>query len=298
MTKLNELFVDNINKAITSADVMSDINKKPIAYATIAQAIAIYLNKNSSSLCDNTDNNIVDNSEEWKLPYDENGVPYLNEEDFSDPDKVLAYNNALIEKTSNIENINNEEKEEDIENITKENKKDIENNTNKEEIENKINDYKDKFNYNEDPSCLDNLYCNFTNGVYNTLNEADENTLEPFVYFLDTELKRAQDELVEWQNSWIGKEGLDKLIAEAYQDENATIETHINCSNIFQFLSYVSLYNANSWLESYKQQFDNDTLNNYAKKYLDNSNVTIEDINESNIVGFVYFIQKSLEETA
>ena len=108
---------------------MNDTNTKPMAYASIAQAIAIYLN-GEKTIATNEDistavesipaiNNEIDVHEEalrlseknkevikaideaiaskpsWELPYDENGIPYLNDEDFADPQKILAYENAM-----------------------------------------------------------------------------------------------------------------------------------------------------------------------------------------------------------
>ena len=322
MKKLDEIFVNSINKAITSADVMTDINQKPMAYAAIAKALAIYLGNNKSN---NECNNVVEpvnvesaktepvNKEEekgWQLSYDENGIPFLKDEEFADPAKVLAYENAMTpelrakkekieaEKGAQVLSENNSTQAAPVaEQQVEQQPQDQQMEYKKEHLD-ALEQYKTSFNYLVDPSQLDKLYHNFTNGTHSTLADLTPGTIEPFIYFIKEQLSLAYQSLETWKNSWITKEGLDNLIAQAYGVEGATIETYIQDGNIFWFLEYVSQYNANAWFNTYKTNLKEDELRSYVQKYLEDSNATIDDINDQNVVGFIYFIQQTTAEIA
>lgn len=327
MSKLNEIFVDSINKAVTAADVMSDINAKPVAFASIAHAIAVYLQGNGTEITVqgsvNTDlaqlqannekvanaiNNVVA-EDTWTLPYDDNGIPYLNDADFADPQKVLAYQNAMTPEL--------EAKKKEIEQIQGQAVLNEGTSTapatsapkpvaptaqapvkefNPEHLA-QLENYKAVFDYTNNPTQLDNLFLNFTSGTA-TLAEVTPETLEVFLTFIQEELAKAKEALEGWKASWITKEGLDRLIAEAYQAPGVTIDEYVHDGNIFWFLEYIELYNANAWFGSYQNDIAADTLNNYVKQYFDDNTLTVANINDENIVGFIYFVQESLSQTA
>lgn len=339
MSKLNELFVDSINKAVTAADVMSDINAKPMAYASIAHAIAVYLQGDKTTTVvtavENTNKEIKDDlkelqsknemvsnainetiNEEWTLPYDENGIPYLNDEDFSDPQKVLAYQNAMTpEMEAKKQEIINAQGQEILNETANEpvaapvasapapaptpaapqQEKVVEF---KQEHLDQLEAYKVAFDYYNNPTQLDNLYHNYTDGISSTLNDITPATIEAFLYFIQEELAKAKEALEGWKASWITKEGLDNLIADAYQAPGATIDEYVHDGNIFWFLEYVELYNANAWLNVYRTDVDANTLNEYVKQYFDDATLTIDNIDDTNVVGFIYFIQQSMSQTA
>lgn len=343
MSKLNELFVDSINKAVTAADVMSDINAKPMAYASIAHAIAVYLQGDKATTVvtavedvkeDTTKeikddlkelqskNEMVSNAinetinEEWTLPYDENGIPYLNDEDFSDPQKVLAYQNAMTpEMEAKKQEIINAQGQEILNETANEpvaapvasapapaptpaapqQEEVVEF---KQEHLDQLEAYKAAFDYYNNPTQLDNLYHNYTDGISSTLNDITPATIEAFLYFIQEELAKAKEALEGWKASWITKEGLDNLIADAYQAPGATIDEYVHDGNIFWFLEYVELYNANAWLNVYRTDVDANTLNEYVKQYFDDATLTIDNIDDTNVVGFIYFIQQSMAQTA
>lgn len=351
MSKLYELFVDNINKAITAADVMNDTNTKPMAYASIAQAIAIYLN-GEKTIATNEDistavesipaiNNEIDVHEEalrlseknkevikaideaiaskpsWELPYDENGIPYLNDEDFADPQKVLAYENAMTPeiqaKKREIEiaqgnAVLNETTESAPAPVapapvaptpTVPTAQEPEQNNFSQEDLNELENYKSVFDYANNPNQLDNLYHNFTDGVYSTLADITPATLNAFLIFIKEELAKAFEAIEGWKASWITKEGLDALISQAYGVEGATIEEYLHEGNVFWFLEYVELYNANAYFNSYVNgEIDINTLNNYVKQYFEDNTLTIDCITDENVVGFVHFIQSLAVQTA
>lgn len=333
MSKLNELFVNSINKAVTAADVMSDINAKPMAYASIAHAIAVYLqgegvvksvdtstntsiNDDLAELQANNEkvataiDNAIEGKVEWTLPYDENGIPYLNDEDFTDPQKVLAYQNAMTPEL--------EAKKQEIANAQGQA---VMNETvtapvaqapqatasapqvapvveYKQEHLDQLEAYKVTFDYANNPAQLDTLYYNFTDGTSTTLAEISPSTIEAFLFFIQDELAKAKTKLEEWKASWLTKEGLDNLIAEAYQTPGATVDTYVHDGNIFWFLEYIELYSANAWLNSFKSEMSADQLNGYVKQYFDDNTLTIDNIDDTNVVGFIYFIQQSMPQTA
>lgn len=358
MNELKELFVKNVNNAMKYADVIADSYQKSMAYATTAQALAIYLSKSNELVQNNAElsalnapdepvkaekiNNGVEEealrlsernkevikaldeaikktsepvAEEtqapaWELPYDENGIPYLNSEDFSDPHKVMAYENAMtpeiIEKKRAIEVAQGEAvlnemsnalpkapatpspQQEPVEFIEFE-QKDLD----------ELESYKVNFNYANDPSQLDMLYHNFTDGVFSSLNDITPETIGAFLSFIKVELSKAYEEIEYWKNSWITKEGLDNLISAAYGVEGATIEQYLHDGIVFWFIDHVRLYNANAYFNSYVQGgIDKITLNNYVKQYFDDNTLTIDCITDENVVGFVYFVQESLAQTA
>lgn len=352
MSKLNELFVNSINKAVTAADVMSDINAKPIAYASIAHAIAVYLQGNTPTInlpqehdgisnvgkdlgtpekisevtlnegieqlqannqkvADAINNAIT--GDQWTLPYDENGIPYLNDEDFTIPERVLAYNNAMTPeleaKKQEIANasgqaVMNETPVAPTAPIPQQTTTSALQATPAPDVEFKqehldqLEAYKVAFDYANNPAQLDNLYHNFTDGTLTTLAEISPSTIEAFLFFIQDELAKARVELEAWANSWLTKEGLDNLIAEAYQTPGATIDTYVHDGNIFWFLEYVKLYEANAWLNSFKSDMSAEQLNGYVRQYFDDNTLTIANIDDTNVVGFIYFIRQSMAQTA
>jgi hypothetical protein len=352
MSKLNELFVNNINKAITAADVMSDINAKPMAYASIAHALAVYLQGNTSvinlpqeheavnatgidlgtpeKVGESTLNEgieqlqannqkvaaAIDNAiagDQWTLPYDQHGIPYLNDEDFAIPERVLAYNNAMTpELEAKKQEIANAQGQAIMNEAPVAPVAEAPQATApapapqatapvaeyKQEHLDQLEAYKVSFDYANNPAQLDTLYHNFTDGTSATLAEINPSTIEAFLYFIQDELAKARVRLQEWENSWLTKEGLNNLIAEAYQTPGATIDTYVSDGNIFWFLDCVELYNANAWLNSYKAEMSADQLNGYVRQYFDNATLTIDNIDDTNVVGLIYFIQQSMAQTA
>ena len=341
MNKLNEIFVESINKAVMSADVMTDINQKPSAYAAIAHAIAVYLKgatiENASveaeknSLEEELTNLQAENdkvstaieetivshveeatkqADEWTLPYDENGIPYLNQEDFAIGERVIAYENALtpeikakkreleiaqgqaiLNEDSNATETVQAQEQDNVQPQVEQPAAEV-----SAELIAKLEEQKTKFGYNENPQILDNLYHNFTDGVHEGLANINPQIIEAFLLFIQDELNKAYTTLESWKNSWITKEGLDALLSNAYGVQGATIETYVSDANIFWFLEYIELYNANAWLNTYKQQYDATTMNKFAQQYLEDTSVTIDNINDTNVVGFVYYIQSSLQQ--
>ena len=362
MSNLHKLFEENINNAIISAGVMTDVNQKPMAFAAIAQALATFLQGNNTVTTNTVEpvnevsneleelqkknkevataiNETITKTEEvteqtvpapvveqqsapapienkntapapiepakdeWVLPIDENGIPYLNQEDFAVAERVLAYEAAMtpeiqakkreleiaagqkvlnepIETQAPVATTQAPAKE-----FTPEQLQELEN-------------YKTTFDYANNPTILDNLYLNFTAGVQKTLAELTPDTAEAFLHFIKDELAKAYTAIEAWKNSWITKEGLDKLIAEAYQDPNATLETHLYDGNIFWFLEHIELYNANCWLNSYKQEMSVEQLNAYVAQCYEDPSLTIDSITDEFVVGFVNFIQQVQQQTA
>lgn len=361
MSNLHKLFEENINNAIISAGVMTDVNQKPMAFAAIAQALATFLQGSNTIATTNTDEptNEVSNEleelqkknkevatainetitkteekaepqsapepvaeqkvapapienpapvepakDEWVLPVDEHGIPYLNQEDFAVAERVLAYEAAMTPeiqaKKRELEiaagqKVLNETTTEisapaaiapaPTKEFTPEQLQELEN-------------YKATFDYANNPTILDNLYLNFTAGVQKTLAELTPDTAEAFLHFIKDELAKAYTAIEAWKSSWLTKEGLDKLIAEAYQEPNATLETHLYDGNIFWFLEHVELYNANSWLNYYKQNMSVEQLNAYVAQCYEDSSLTIDSITDEFVVGFVNFIQQVQQQTA
>lgn len=352
MSKLNELFVSNINKAITAADVMSDINAKPMAYASIAHALAVYLQGNASIInlpqehesvntagmdlgiqdrveestlnegieqlqannqmvADAIDNAIT--GDQWTLPYDQHGIPYLNDEDFAIPERVLAYNNAMTpELEAKKQEIANAQGQAIMNEAPVAPVAEAPQPTApapqapqaapvaeyKQEHLDQLEAYKVSFDYTNNPAQLDTLYRNFTDGTSATLAEISPSTIEAFLFFIQDELAKARVRLQDWENSWLTKEGLNNLIAEAYQTPGATIDDYVGDGNIFWFLEYIELYNANAWLNSYKSEMPADQLNGYIRQYFDNPSLTIDNVNDTNVVGLYYFIEQSMAQTA
>lgn len=356
MSNLNKLFEENINNAIISAGVMTDVNQKPMAYAAIAQALATFLQGNNTIKPVNEVSNelkelqkkneevaiaineTIDKTEEmkkmeevkepitstsmenpvipapienaapapiepkdeWVLPIDENGIPYLNQEDFAVAERVLAYEAAMTPE------IQTKKRELEIaagQKVLNENiaPTSIATTPVKEytpEQLQELENYKITFDYANNPIVLDNLYLNFTAGVQKTLAEITPDTIEAFLHFLKDELAKAYTAIEDWKNSWITKEGLDKLIADAYQDPNATLETHLYDGNIFWFLEHVELYNANCWLNSYKQEMSVEQLNAYVVQCYEDASLTIDSITDEFVVGFVNFIQQMQQQSA
>lgn len=356
LSKLNELFVESINMALMNAEVIADKYQKSMAYATTAQALAVYLNGSTEPVQGTaefpafnipvaepvkTENEISSEVEEealrlseknkevikaldeaikktsepvaeetqapaWELPYDENGIPYLNSEDFSDPHKVMAYENAMtpeiMEKKRAIEVAQGEAVLNEMSDATSVTptapaiQSPVEF---KQEDLDALEGYKVNFDYVNDPSQLDMLYHNFTDGVFSSLNDITPETIEAFLSFIKMELSKAYEEVEGWKNSWITKEGLDNLISGAYGVEGATIEQYLHDGNVFWFVEYIKLYNANAYFNSYVQgEIDKITLNNYVKQYFDDNTLTVDCITDENVVGFVYFVQESLSQTA
>lgn len=343
MNKLNEIFVESINKAVMSADVMTDINQKPSAYAAIAHAIAVYLKvTNIENVSIETEKNSLEEeltnlqaendkvstaieetivshveeatkqADEWTLPYDENGIPYLNQEDFAIGERVITYENALTpeikakkreleiaqgqailnEDSNATETVQEQAQEQDnVQSQVEQPAAEV-----SAELIAKLEEQKTKFGYNENPQILDNLYHNFTDGVHEGLANINPQIIEAFLLFIQDELNKAYTTLESWKNSWITKEGLDALLSNAYGVQGATIETYVSDANIFWFLEYIELYNANAWVNTYKQQYDATTMNKFAQQYLEDTSVTIDNINDTNVVGFVYYIQSSLQQ--
>lgn len=345
MNKLNEIFVESINKAVMSADVMTDINQKPSAYAAIAHAIAVYLKgttienvlveaeKNSveeelanlqaenAKVSTAIEETIVSHIEEeikqtdeWTLPYDEHGIPYLNQEDFAIGERVIAYENALtpeikakkreleIAQGQAVLNEDLNATETQVEQVQEAAQENVQSQVEQPTVEAnaeliaKLEEQKARFGYNENPQILDNLYHNFTDGVHEGLANINPQIIEAFLLFIQDELNKAYTTLEAWKNSWITKEGLDALLSSAYGVQGATIETYVSDANIFWFLEYIELYNANAWVNTYKQQYDTATMNRFAQQYLEDTSVTIDNINDTNVVGFVYYIQSSLQQ--
>ena len=124
-------------------------------------------------------------------------------------------------------------------------------------------------------------------------------TLNAFLIFIKEELAKAFEAIEGWKASWITKEGLDALISQAYGVEGATIEEYLHEGNVFWFLEYVELYNANAYFNSYVNgEIDINTLNNYVKQYFEDNTLTIDCITDENVVGFVHFIQSLAVQTA
>lgn len=354
MNNLHKLFEENINNAIISAGVMTDVNQKPMAFAAIAQALATFLQGNNTITSNTVEPvNEVSNEleelqkkneevatvinetiakteevteqaapspvieqqsapapientapapiepakDEWVLPVDEHGIPYLNQEDFAIAERVLAYEAAMtpeiqakkreleIAAGQKVLNETATEAPAPVKEFTPEQLQELET-------------YKATFDYANNPSILDNLYLNFTAGVQKTLAELTPDIAEAFLHFIKDELAKAYTAIEAWKNSWITKEGLDKLIAEAYQDPNATLETHLYDGNIFWFLEHIELYNANCWLNSYKQEMSVEQLNAYVAQCYEDSSLTIDSITDEFVVGFVNFIQQVQQQTA
>lgn len=360
MSKLNELFVESINMALMNAELIGDKYQKSMAYATTAQALAVYLKSSNEPIqnvvsfpkfnispkeeikeeikeenevsnevkeealrlseknkeiikaidkaIQETPTSVIEEEEEvstWQLPYDENGIPYLNSEDFSDPQKVLAYENAMtpeiMEKKRALEiaqgeAVLNEINDDSIAPQASQETAPVEF---KQEDLDALENYKVNFNYANDPSQLDVLYHNFTDGVFSSLNDITPETIEAFLSFIKMELDKAYQAIEGWKNSWITKEGLDSLISQAYGVEGATIEEYLHDGNVFWFVDYIELYNANAYFNSYVQGgIDKITLNNYVKQYFDDNTLTVDCITDENVIGFVYFVQESLAQTA
>lgn len=357
MSKMKELFVDNINKAMGAADLMNDVNSKPMAYAAIAHALAVYLNGEMASGETITASIPVATEEEatkeeltapveptkkeepvnevqeealrlseknkeiikaideaiakqpaWELPYDENGIPYLNDEDFAIPERVMAYENALtpeiLEKRREIEiaqgnalmnELNGAETQEAPAPVAPVSEEPVE--FVQEELDS-LEAYKTTFDYANNPAHLDNLYHNFTDGVHSSLADLSPKTLNPFLIYIKEELAKAYASVEEWKSSWITKEGLDALISQAYGVEGATIEQYLHDGNVFWFIGYVELYNANAWLNSYEQSLGREVLDDYAKQFFEDSSLSLANINDENVIGFVQFIQGITAQTA
>lgn len=347
MNKLNEIFVESINKAVMSADVMTDINQKPSAYAAIAHAIAVYLkgttienvsveteknsleeelanlqsenDKVSTAIKETIVSHIEEETkqtDEWTLPYDENGIPYLNQEDFAIGERVIAYENALtpeikakkreLEIAQGQAILNEDLNATETQPAPAQEQEAVQDNAQSQveqpavevsaELIAKLEEQKARFGYNENPQILDNLYHNFTDGVHEGLANINPQIIEAFLLFIQDELNKAYTTLEAWKNSWITKEGLDALLSNAYGVQGATVETYVSDANIFWFLEYIELYNANAWVNTYKQQYDAATINRFAQQYLEDTSVTIDNINDTNVVGFVYYIQSSLQQ--
>lgn len=362
MSKLNELFVDSINKALTNAELVNDKYQKSMAYATTAHALAVYLNGKTGSteilpkteetvepiqmstvkaevqsattnveeqpaISQETQNEAlrlsernkeviqaIDNAikntdnaagkDEWTLQFDENGIPFLNEEDHAYADRVMAYTNAMTPEL--------EAKKRELEvaagqtvlqetNPVNQDLQDKAIMVEKQEIETnmrKLDEYKVSFGYAQDPTQLNNLYHNFTSGVCSNLDDITPEVLDAFLLFIKEELAKAYAKVEEWKNSWIGVEGLNSLLAAAYQTEGATMETHLHDGNVFWFCEHIELYNANAWLNSYKSQTDKITLNKWVKDAFDNENLTVDNIDDTNVVAFIYYVQSLTAQSA
>lgn len=119
--KLESLYVDTVNKALTATEAMTDLNAKSMSYANIAQALAMVIAGQSNNAVKVEDNiNCKTKNEEqivkieikeeaaatstsapasatdkWIPPVDENGIPYLPDEYKSDGKKLIAWRIAM-----------------------------------------------------------------------------------------------------------------------------------------------------------------------------------------------------------
>lgn len=356
MSKLDTLFVENINKAVKATELMTDLNQKPMAYAAISQALATYLSSNGSTKSESETEEVVDNNIKedmtnlikenekvsnainetinqvegnkkpeikqntepaWQLPYDENGIPYLVDADYIHPERVLAYNNAMtpeleakkreIEKAQGEAVLNEdlsasapkpevkapEAQKPEIQKPATQDPKVL-----TAEQKAKLEEIKVNFCYMDDSSILDNLYFNFTSGISKSVTELTGDVADTFFVFIQDELAKAYQEVEQWKASWITKEGLDALISQAYGVEGGTIEEYLFDGNVFWFLEHVALYNANSWLSSYKQDWAPEMLDSYVKQCFENTDMTIDNIDDSNVVAFVYYVQQATQQSA
>lgn len=358
MSKLNELFVDSINKAVLNAELVGDKYQKAMAYATTAQALAVYLKGRIESTplltgvaiestatlepITNTQekasvevevaeesaketnlqeevlrlseknlavvkaiDEAIASKQEWTLPIDENGIPYLNEEDHAIAERVMAYTNAMTpeiqEKKRKLEvttgeAVLNETVMSSVEKATQVQESEPAEFTPEDLAE--LDAYKVSFNYDQDPVALNNLYHNFTDGVHASLEDLTPGTLNAFLLFIKKELATAFEKLEEWKASWITKEGLDALLCEAYGVDNATCEEYVHDGNVFWFNEYIELYNANAWLGSYVENTDKITLNSWVKSCFEDNSMTIDNINDENVVAFICYVQSLAEQTA
>lgn len=327
---LEKMFVEVINKAKASADIMTDINSKPAAYASIAQALATYLcgaktSYDENPSCDNESSEEVSNKteekskEQWIVPVDENGIPYLNDEDKKDPKKVIAYNKAMTPeikaKKEQLEKAAGEKVLNENTGTKPQNKKakpearkpgekkaetPKEKTMTKEQTE-KLNAYKESFGYKDDPSVLDNLLFNFTSGVMQTLDALKSGEIaDAFMLFIEEQLKTAYDSLEAWKDpESLGMTALNKILADAYEDENATVDEFVFDGNIFWFLEAIELYNANAWLDYYKESLSAEELDSHLKQCFDDGSInSIDELDDTNIICFSAYLQKTLEETA
>lgn len=350
MGKLNELFVDSINKALLNAELVGDKYQKSMAYATTAQALAVYLSqsvssnetiiedttvgvteteakdkadlagdalrlseknkqvidqinsmvknveKEQESLVAETPNEPVSSADGWVLPYDENGLPYLNNEDFSIAERVLAYHAAM---TPEMQALKQELAVKQGQAIMNEDVNDQPQTSAYDEADLiELENYKVSFGYENNPQDLDNMYHNFTDGVHSSLADITEQTIKPFVLFIKKELAKAYEQIEAWKSSWIGEEGMGTIIANAYGAENGVLSDYLCDGNVFWFNEHLNLYNANAWLNTYKETYDQPTLNSWVQSYFEDKSLTINNITDENVVGFVYYIKSLIEQSA
>lgn len=302
---------DKIDVAETST---RNIEEKAQAENIPADQVKISAkNKEMLKAMDEAINKVSKEKEEmvsnWELKFDENGIPFLEDEDHAYRDRVEAYELARLTpevqaKIKEQDRIKGEKLIAEME--AKAPSQPVSQAptqvTSKEYIQSdldKLEEYKAAFGYTADPTTLDNLFLNFTDAAKKTLAELTPDLLTPFLLFVKEEIAKAYDEVESWKESWITKEGLDSLISQAYGVEGATLEQYLHDGNVQWFVDYIRHYNANAYFQGwYAGQIDRASLDAYVRECFEDSEMNADSINETNVMVIYSYISAMTQQTA
>lgn len=304
--ELNKIFNDCIKQSYETAGYISEYDKKVKAYSSIALAIAIR-GLSDKSIAKEVAEQIVEESSisnspkvsqiidkvenelksQWKLEYDEYGVPVISEEDKQIPERFNAYQEALQDPDVQINIANRDAK--NAESVQA-------------EVQPVVNDDKDLtdlyryleiFDYNNYPAEIDLLIQQYTQGFLNNVEELKSNgtyAIRPFILNLENAIDSARAEIEGFKaEDWIGEVTLNTWMQSYYNDNSASMEW-LHEGNIIGFAEYCRIQVAWAWYDTYTSSYGQDYMLIEFRKYMEDQSLTLEDVNNDNILGLINWI--------
>lgn len=245
---------------------------------------------------------VVEENVEWQVPYDENGMPYITEEDKKVAWKYCMYVEALdspevkslqlaaaekIMKESEQENIAFAPATEEIASTPV-----VEEVQVVEEVysSERLESLKTSFGYYEDPSALDSFVYYMSSGVIAHVADLTNETTEPFILFMEEQLNTAYSEVEGYKKEeWIGEDGINSWLKGWYGDDSAD-SSWIGDGNVIQFAAYARVQVATAWYGQYLQSWGEEALTRTFKEFMDESSVDLSAVSEENICAFVEYL--------